>query len=279
MTDSPYRTPETPAEEKILERFQEIFSGIKKPYDSKYVASTHYGFGHISVYQDAETNYTVVIGDPQKPITITLTENDAGLSLRGYAGIESANKQINRSKIESIVNEIQTAEELTPDAEKTINGEPQKRRQAVAEIQKRGHQSSYSLVSNVTRHGLLSVEQRADNIRNPGIIAIELEQEKTRLRFFMNEAGEITKIETEKNGADGNPYKTLDIHRIRGGFSKRKELKPGSPDFQTAVRLLDESLETFKLPYWNDQEDPGLKREKLEITSTVRGKIRKNYDT
>ena len=95
----------------------------------------------------------------------------------------------------------------------------------------------------------------------------------------MNEAGEITKIETEKNGADGNPYKTLDIHRIRGGFSKRKELKPGSPDFQTAVRLLDESLETFKLPYWNDQEDPGLKREKLEITSTVRGKIRKNYDT
>lgn len=275
MIDSPYRTPETPAEEKILERFQEIFSSTKKPHESKYVASTHYGFGHISVHG---TDYTLVIGDSREPATIILTQNDAGLSLRGYVGIESANRRLNSSRIESIVNEIQTAEELTPNQATSINGDPQKRIHTIEEIQKKGHRSSYLLVSNVTKHGILSVEQKADTIRNPGIITIELEREKTRLRFFVNRAGEVTKIETEKTEGAKKPYLTLDIHRIRGGFSKRKELKAGSSDFQAAIRLLDDGLETFKLPRQTERYEEDPNDEKIKITSTAREKIRKNYE-
>ncbi len=276
MIDSPYRTPETPAEEKILERFQEIFSGKQKPHESKYVASIHYGFGHISVNENAETHYTLVIGDSRKPITIILIQNDAGISLRGYYGMESSNKKLSHSEIESIVQEIQTAEELTPDPETSINGDQGKRTRTIGEIQKKGTRSSHSLVSNVTKHGLLSVEQKEDAVRNPGIITIELEREKTRLRFFINRAGEITKIETERNEGDRTPHKTLDIHRIRGGFSKRKELKPGSRDFESAAALLDESLETFKFPERNE-EDPI--DEKTMITGTVRDKIRRRLKT
>lgn len=275
MNDSPYRTPETPAEEKILERFQEIFSGKQKPHDSKYVASTHYGFGHISVHG---TDYTLVIGNSREPDTITLTQNDAEISLRGYHGMESADKKLSRSEIESIADEIQTAEELTPDPATSINGDPQKRMRTIGEIQKRGHRSSHSLVSNVTKHGLLSVEQKEDTVRNPGIITIELEREQIRLRFFVNRAGEVTKIETEKNEGGRNPYKTLDIHRIRGGFSKRKELKAGSSDFQSAVRLLDDGLETFKLPRIDERNEEDPDDERKTITANVRKKIRKDYD-
>ena len=101
--------------------------------------------------------------------------------------------------------------------------------------------------ANLTKDGILSLE-KGTNLNNHSTTAeLDLSEKNRRLRFSIDENGNITKIISEKTeGFEQRP--TLEIHIIHGSFSKRTEIKPGTREFSEAINLLDENLETFRLP-------------------------------
>jgi len=275
MQKSPYRDLENSPEEKILDRFKEIFGDKKTPYESKYVASNSYGFGYVEAHTENDqksggelTTYSLEIGKVGKPITIKIKNSEMGTFMNGYKGFESANDKLNRHQIEEIINEIQLSHELKREIFEPINGNKNKRAKIIAGIQKKGTGSSHTWVSNVTADGLLSLEKKTTRTQGLLIIELEVPGEKKRLRFSVNADGDVAEIVKEKS--EGMERKTLEIERIRGGFSNRKEIKKGTKEFDEAIGLLDKNLETFKLPFNNETPES---EDANEIRSGVRKKI------
>lgn len=255
MTEHPYRTAETPPEQLMLERVREIFESTKGTFEGKYVATQDHGIGTLTMMkersgQDGEKEETVIytlnVGSPEKGLTVRILDRLSGTQVQGFRGYEGANKKLGLRTAQEILGEIQTRQELQPNHAKTIGNNPTNRAGLIRKIQKHGYTATHGITANVTCDGITSVEKYAPkNSPETITVEIELEEQKKRLRFRINHEGEIIAVETEKT--EGlNRKMTTDIHRIRGGFSNRKELKPDSKDFSEAVHLLDRNLETFQ---------------------------------
>lgn len=266
MTEHPYRTAETPPEQLMLERVRAIFESIKSNSAGKYVATRNHGIGTLTMVKEPSGTeekkeetviYTLTIGSPEKGLTVRILDRSMETQVQGFQGYEGANKKLNLRAAQEILEEIRTRQELDPDHAKTIGNNPDKRAELIRRIQKHGYPATHGIRANVTCDGITSVETYAPK-NSPATITIEIEieEQKKRLRFKINHEGEIVAAEKEKT--EGlNRKMTTDIHRIRGGFSDRKELKPDSKDFDEAVHLLDRNLETFQFQEHDEETAKG----------------------
>ena len=139
MIESPYRHIENPPEEKILQRMEEIFLGEKKIYATKFIATSSYGFGHITRRKnpkDPESEvYTITVSNEHEPLIIEIIKTPSGISLEGFKGWKGSGKRIDHSEINNIINEITLNTELKTLTEK-ISNDPKKRLEKIKEIQK-----------------------------------------------------------------------------------------------------------------------------------------------